>query len=831
MTVRPAASMGTANRRPVSAPRRRWDTSAPARWAAVAAVLIAWGLRLWDIGALRVFGDSSYSVYLAGQPVLDLLWLTGADSHPPLYYLLLAGWLHLLGWHEMIVRFVSLAPALITIPLTFQLGRRVFGDRPAVIAAVLLAVSPFAFHYARLPRMYGWVMLAILVAILAFLSAVRTERWRDWIVYAIAAWAGLHLQYFAALGIVALNLWALPLWRQPAVRLRIVRVHIGIGLLSLPWFLVAFLPSAAFTAGNISNAPPPAGLLGFLEQYVIPFAVGVFVDESIARPVAWLLLALLALLAAWLWLTPGSADSLPQREREGEKAPHLRPPNSQPPSSRLLAVMVFVPLALTLLVFLPFPFFARQRFLLFALPFALLLVGRLLDLTWQRSAVVGATGLALMAGAAGLGLGWVLPLERYLVEPDAVQLADVIRRDAGPSDVLYLQAAWQHGYLRLHGADMSSETLQGQLPLRASNVLAAGRPVWAAIYGIGDRDPRQPLPAWLDEHATKVFSATFGPTRVARYVPRPAPASPVGVALGSGSPVARLERVAIAPDGVVRPGGTIAVGLDWTALRPAEARIAFFLHLDDLQGRTWAGRDGEPLEGIRPADHWQPGERIADSRGLTIGTDVPAGEYRLVLGAYQVADSQPVPFGSADGTLELGRVRVGSAPAELPAAHRVGLQLGDAIRLEGYETSLDRPIPTPLGIVNGRLDTPIELTRFRDAYHPGETVDLDLHWRASATPDRDYTVFVHVVDAAGKLVAQQDGPPAQGMRPTTTWRSGELVMDHKTIALPPNLAPGSYRLLVGLYRHDNGERLKSPPDARGRVQDAAALEPLRVAAE
>jgi hypothetical protein len=70
-----------------------------------------------------------------------------------------------------------------------------------------------------------------------------------------------------------------------------------------------------------------------------------------------------------------------------------------------------------------------------------------------------------------------------------------------------------------------------------------------------------------------------------------------------------------------------------------------------------------------------------------------------------------------------------------------------------------------------------------------------------------YTVFAHLLDEDGQLVAQQDSEPVGGSRPTTTWSLGEVIVDRLGILIPPNLNSGEYQLVVGMYRPDTGERL------------------------
>lgn len=92
-------------------------------------------------------------------------------------------------------------------------------------------------------------------------------------------------------------------------------------------------------------------------------------------------------------------------------------------------------------------------------------------------------------------------------------------------------------------------------------------------------------------------------------------------------------------------------------------------------------------------------------------------------------------------------------------------------------------------------------------------LNLTLYWQALARPDRPYTVFVHLLDEKGQLVAQADGMPQNGRLPATCWQSGEIVPDLHEIVLPE--AAGEYDLFVGLYNAQDGVRLPvdAPDDA------------------
>lgn len=89
---------------------------------------------------------------------------------------------------------------------------------------------------------------------------------------------------------------------------------------------------------------------------------------------------------------------------------------------------------------------------------------------------------------------------------------------------------------------------------------------------------------------------------------------------------------------------------------------------------------------------------------------------------------------------------------------------------------------------------------------PGRSTRLTLYWQ-SLTPvlDADYTVFVHVLDAAGQITAQADLQPRAGDSPTSLWQQNEVVADTYTF----DLLPGEYTLAVGLYDAETGERLRT----------------------
>lgn len=80
-----------------------------------------------------------------------------------------------------------------------------------------------------------------------------------------------------------------------------------------------------------------------------------------------------------------------------------------------------------------------------------------------------------------------------------------------------------------------------------------------------------------------------------------------------------------------------------------------------------------------------------------------------------------------------------------------------------------------------------------------DALPVVLYWQARAPVEASYTVFTQLFDASGRMVAQQDNLPVGGLAPTDTWTPGALIRDAYRLPLAGGLAPGNYRLLVGLY--------------------------------
>lgn len=90
---------------------------------------------------------------------------------------------------------------------------------------------------------------------------------------------------------------------------------------------------------------------------------------------------------------------------------------------------------------------------------------------------------------------------------------------------------------------------------------------------------------------------------------------------------------------------------------------------------------------------------------------------------------------------------------------------------------------------------------YPDSQSPG-LLRVTLYWQPEQRLPHDYTVFVHLIDEAGRLRAQHDAMPQGNALPTSCWQPGEIVADEHSLPLDPDMRPGLYTLNVGMYRLD-----------------------------
>ncbi len=165
-----------------------------------------------------------------------------------------------------------------------------------------------------------------------------------------------------------------------------------------------------------------------------------------------------------------------------------------------------------------------------------------------------------------------------------------------------------------------------------------------------------------------------------------------------------------------------------------------------------------------------------------------------------LAEQTPVHSVWIDG-LEYARIYklINVPPPPEPSQLIAEGNLGGVARLVGY----DPPPP---------LQAPM-----------GSALPLTLTWECLGTTESEYTVFLHLVGDDKRPVTQVDSQPLGGRYPTTAWDVGERLVDPYQLAIPPDLPPGEYELLAGMYLLSTGNRLPLLDQEGKAVGDSISL--------
>jgi hypothetical protein len=233
-------------------------------------------------------------------------------------------------------------------------------------------------------------------------------------------------------------------------------------------------------------------------------------------------------------------------------------------------------------------------------------------------------------------------------------------------------------------------------------------------------------------------------------------------------------------DAIVIPGQGLDITTYWAAAPGAGRYADPYIHL------SLVGADG------RKAGHrafWPE----MDTVPAVWGDRVVANRQSFLIPHEQAADTIHIQVEVHDGrngpTLT---VRTPESPAARVTVAEL-LALGSVVRIRESDLPEEQRrevFADTLWLTS--LDLP-------DKAMPGDLLPVAFYWRVLYRVSVDYTVFVHVLNQSGEIVAQLDRPPGGGTSPTSTWQVGDTLMDTYPVPLPTDLPVGTYRVRIGLY--------------------------------
>lgn len=526
-------------------------------WATLllsAITLIGFGLRFYNIGVQTVWLDEAFSIWLAQQPLVDMwAWLIKIDQHPPLYYSLLHLWIWLFGDGQGAARALSALCGGLAIPLCYRASRYLVNRPTALLAALLLALSPFHIRYAQEVRMYALLTLTAaatlyLLMVVLFDEGARQRQW-PWLGLAMAQAATMLTHNTAAVFLpLALNvavggawLWkqgqggvsSLPVLNAVDFERRWLRTQVLAVALWLPWS-IPFVIQSAMVDREFWIGPPDVGMVyEALHNFNLAFLWPSWAPPFVAVNGIWWVLALLG----------------------------VRTLRQTPARAALLGTLFLLPIVGELVVSLRRPIFSDRTLIWVTLPYLILVAA---GMVWAMESVaerVARWGAARRihsasdsqnllkqvggwrAGVMGGGLVLLLALHglalhtyfTYFAKEDWAEAAAYVAEQIQPGEMILFNATWVqlpfHYYFRhyeqdapLHGLPvdlfdrgvLEPKMTAADLPYMR-NLLAEQESVWLVYSHDWYTDPDGIIPRELEQQMTLVEQREFVGLQVMRF--------------------------------------------------------------------------------------------------------------------------------------------------------------------------------------------------------------------------------------------------------------------------------------------------------------------------
>lgn len=800
------------------------------RVAVLAIVLLAWALRVINLDTLPpgVDRDAASNGVVALQILFDgarPFFIAHMGAPQPLIVYLQAAAVFFAGAHIFTLRYVTAAIGMLTIPALYALSRSLrFKPAFAMVAALELAISLDHIHLSRLGLRAIFIPLCAVILLFLLSRALDRGRMRYWTALGVVL-AGSMNTYLAAMFFPLLlivlaghqvifnraHIWWR--WKNGAAFLGAALIV----LLPLIMF-VARYPDATFArADSVSllRNPnyPQVGIVGVVTEKLLsqakmfgiewlgqynplsqplldPFWFVLFVVGAVAalfqfrsRKGGWLILSLFVML-------------LPDLLGGNEVYPHeLRTSGVIPIAFLLCALGVS-----TILERIPV---GGQRFAWGMIVLLMLWSGwHSYDLYFNQLAFMGQTIAQPLYNQTETTEGrWLAESKGPVLVPLNEFARQPVRYLAGLRAPILKSALGDDGTIRPNLLPTATMLL---MPAHPGNSRTEGK-IYTndlAMYVLLSGDSAYLLPplkseaaAALDEELkSSPFTAVVEPTGnvAARAYSIADAASFLQFEIPNATDTAarfgdHADLIAYKlSDTRAVPGQTIDLTLVWRVLKRTADNDVIFIHLITAQNEAAAVFDIVPELGAYPTWVWKPGEVIVTHHQLKIPQRLKPGSYSLEFGLYDTLNGDRVnrideSGASSDDRLILGRLKVApSTPSHFKPSHVQTSQFGGQAELLGYDL---QPGADP------------------------HSQRLTLYWEALSEMARDYTVFVHVLDATGNIVAQADHQPQDGNNPTSSWAPGEEIRDAVDLSLPMTVPSGDYRIEVGMYDLASGERL------------------------
>jgi uncharacterized membrane protein len=192
------------------------------------------------------WGDEAWTAVISRLSIPEIIQVTGQDFHPPLYYLLVHGFMRLFGESEWIRALSTIFFVLALFPI-YHLAKKIANRTVARVSTLLVAFSPILFIYAFEARSYAFLTFMSVLSTLCFWMAVSMPKNRKkptgktikfWIAYAILGGFGVYTHYYMWFILASHGIYWLLIDRRQFKQ--VFMTYLFIFLAQLPWIPTLF---------------------------------------------------------------------------------------------------------------------------------------------------------------------------------------------------------------------------------------------------------------------------------------------------------------------------------------------------------------------------------------------------------------------------------------------------------------------------------------------------------------------------------------------------------------------------------------------------------------
>lgn len=226
---------------------------------------------LENVFTQSIWGDEGFSAILSMKSIPDIIKIISRDTSPPLWNLFEHFAFQMFGASEITIRSLSLLFFLIAVFFTYKIGSLFFSRKSAIIAAFLTLLNPFFFTYAFEGRMYSILAAGVTGSMYFFAKSFFGEggKWTRIGYIAMTLWA-LYSHHFAIFALFLQGLWWIYeiLFGRRKTATKIFKSFLIIGVLYLPWLYPLYTQTKMVGGGFWLGKPNLNDLRNVIYDYL-----------------------------------------------------------------------------------------------------------------------------------------------------------------------------------------------------------------------------------------------------------------------------------------------------------------------------------------------------------------------------------------------------------------------------------------------------------------------------------------------------------------------------------------------------------------------------------